>query len=401
MMASSDGLQELAAWSDPATDAGGIQLAMDRLWREASSSRVTFDGQSPNDGGIVRTRVANLITYSSAGVDVHQLEEELRVLATQHPIRSILFEADPTLPAGSTAATVRAYCRPASGRKVSFEHIQISSGDTSGPRLASMVSQLLVRDLPTILWWAGSPSFTSTTFADLASLADLVVFDTAKFAVAVDGLAGVGDGLKRYRSRIAIADLNWNRLADWREVIAQFFDHNAALGAIGDIREIEISVSPMADNVVSAQALLLVSWLASRLGWSFAAVEYGHESAQFRMTHDETSINVSVVSGGGKHRPAGTICSVRIEAGPVELTQRFWLSSDADACGTASAEYAPGQSASRRFSLVERSTSDLIADELEAFGKEHALDDALDFAVALAARLRSTQPSQRSDSRSA
>jgi glucose-6-phosphate dehydrogenase assembly protein OpcA len=401
MMAPSDELQELAAWSDPSTDAGGIQLALDRIWRDASGSRADSDGQSPLPGGIVRTRVANLITYSSASGDSQRLSEQLSTLATRHPIRSILLDTSPNVSGKSTAAAVRAYCRPSSGRKVCFEQIQIWSGDISGPRLASIVSQLLVRDLPTILWWAGSPSFTSPAFASLASLADLLVFDTAEFAAAVEGLSGIGDGLKRYGTHGGIADLNWNRLADWREVIAQFFDHESALSVIDDIREIEIRVSPSAGSVLSAQALLLVSWLASRLGWSYASGRYSRGSARLRMKRDRAYTNVAVMAVSNDHRPPGAICSVQIDAGPGDTTQRFLLSADANACGTASAEYVPGQSISRRFSLIERSTADLMADELEAFGREHALDDALDFAVALAGRLQSRPPFRRSESRSA
>jgi glucose-6-phosphate dehydrogenase assembly protein OpcA len=400
-MASTDDLQELARWSDPSTDADAIQSALSRLWRQANGSRAASDGKNAMPGAFVRTRVANLVTYATGTSDTNRLAEELRELARRHPIRSLLLSAVPDSPEASISAAVRTYCRPSSGREVCFEHIQISSADRTGRRLASIVSQLLVHDLPTILWWDGGPSFTAQAFASLAPLADLLVFDTAELESAEEGLAALGNGLTRYRQQNAVADLNWNRLADWRELIAQFFDHDATLGLLDDIREVDIAIAPAKGSAVSAQALLLTAWLASRLGWEFDSADYRGSSLRIRMRHGRSNTTVTLHAVPNAHRGGGAVCSVRIDAGWLKARQRFTLSVDSGVCGSSSTEHAPGQLTSRRFSLTERSTADLMAEELEAFGREHALDDALSVAVALAERLRSIQPSRQPASHSA
>jgi glucose-6-phosphate dehydrogenase assembly protein OpcA len=400
-MAVANELQELAGWSDPSTDASGIQAALNRIWHEASDSRAASDGQSALPGGIARMRVANLVTYTSTTDDARRLGEQLQDLATRHPIRSILLNATPNSKNESIAAAVRTYCRPSSGRQVCFEHIQISSSEKTGRRLASIVSQLTVHDLPTVLWWAGRRSFTSSTFTSLAPLADLIVLDTAEIEPAMQGFAAIGAGLRRYTERNVVADLNWNRLADWRELIAQFFDREETLHLISEIREIEIAVSPDAGSVISAQPLLLVAWLASCLGWTYVSGRLRNATLRIRMRRGRSFTNIVVATGARRQRTVGAVCSVRIDAGPTDSSQRFLLSADSDSCGISSAEHAPGQSTSRRFSLAERTTADLMAEELDAFGREHALDDALEVAVALAERLRSIPPSRRSEPRSA
>lgn len=66
-----------------------------------------------------------------------------------------------------------------------------------------------------------------------------------------------------------ISDLSWSRLTPWRELVAQFFDAPAQVAQLAEISSVTVSYEALAgaaDN--GRQALLLVGWLAARLGWA-------------------------------------------------------------------------------------------------------------------------------------
>ncbi|HTE83114.1 MAG TPA: glucose-6-phosphate dehydrogenase assembly protein OpcA [Dehalococcoidia bacterium] len=388
MATTTEVLQELAGWNESPTNVDAIQAALLRIWREANNPHPQNDGRSGFSGGIVRTRVANLLVYASTHDGAQRSAAILRELALRHPVRSLLLTHSSTTASDALGAAVHAFCRPSAGRSVCFEQIQLTAGDSAARHLASVAGQLLVHDLPTLLWWPGSPPFGSPLFRRLADLADLLAFDSSEFAVAADGLIALGDGARPLRGQKAVADLNWNRLADWRELIAQFFDHDEARLALEQVTSVEIEVAGAGGSAASAQVLLLAGWLGSRLHWRLASARQSSGAIHLRMRRGRAAVEVRLTPSSSKSARPGSICAVRIYAGTDGAAQRFCLESEPDEPhATATAERASGGSNCRCFVLQERSEAELLAEELETLGREHALDDALDFAGQIAARL--------------
>ena len=84
------------------------------------------------------------------------------------------------------------------------------------------------------------------------------------------------------------------------------------------------------------------------------------------------------------------MAAVEIEAsGPEGLTRLALRASDGEGHGTTTVTSQDGQMTSRSFALEDRSDVALLAEELEALGRERALDEALEVAGGFAEQLRS------------
>ena len=140
------------------------------------------------------------------------------------------------------------------------------------------MTQLLVRDLPNVLWWMGKPLLDLSEVEAMAEIADLLIFDSAECDPELEGLRALSSGARKWRGEKVIADLNWNRLADWRELIAQFFDCAVTRPLVHNIERVTIEVCrETRDECTSIQGLLLAGWLSSRLGWEEIDAEDGQE----------------------------------------------------------------------------------------------------------------------------
>jgi glucose-6-phosphate dehydrogenase assembly protein OpcA len=380
MTASADP-QEIAAWRSESTDAEGISAALVRVWSEAARPPPGSDGGSPPDGGVLRTRIGNLLVYAGTVADADHAEEVLRRLTRRYPIRCLLCEARPDTGRATLAASLRILCERVGERRVCFEQIRVSADGAQAAQLGSVAATLAVHDLPTVLWCPGSPGFAGPDLAGLSDLADLVVVDSAEFGGQPEELAAVARVVEAWSGGRILADLNWNRLTDWREVIAQFFDSPTTLPLLEQIRRVELRVAAP-DGVHaagSAQALLMAAWLGSRLGWRCTGARRSTpDGIAIVMQCGSEAVEVQLgasVQGAGS---ALALRAVEIEAGAEASMSRFVLTaSESTVDGTATVEICEGESSSRCFVFPERDEAELLGEEIETFGHERALDDAL------------------------
>jgi glucose-6-phosphate dehydrogenase assembly protein OpcA len=132
----------------------------------------------------------------------------------------------------------------------------------------SAANALLSADLPVALWWRGGSPFLSRLFKGIVPLADKIVVDSKRFG---DGPAAL-DTLHRLNGlrggRVALADMNWHRIATWRSTLSACFDDPAVLGLLPELDRSEIvySLGPGGEPAPkSARSLLLAGWIVSRL----------------------------------------------------------------------------------------------------------------------------------------
>jgi glucose-6-phosphate dehydrogenase assembly protein OpcA len=183
-------------------------------------------------------------------------------IASQNPCRIIAL-----LPTAGddegVKAQVSAYC-PIQKRNQSTliccEYITLQGTESALERVSGMVASLVISDLPRFLWWKADPSLDNPLLRKLASQFNSVVVDSSKFLDVSSDLLGLqtlaGEGIK-------IIDLNWARLAPWQELTAEAFDPPQRRAAIGDVDLVTIDF----EKGNPTQALMFLSWLASRLSW--------------------------------------------------------------------------------------------------------------------------------------
>jgi hypothetical protein len=238
-------------WSAENVRIADIEHALCEL-REASAH--------DTDGPDLRTSVMTHIAWVPHEWQEAALET-LEGLAERHPSRAILLFPAPNAPDGLDAkAIVLAFTLPGARRHIAAEVVELRLRGNRGQVPASIVTPLLVPDLPVFVRWRGRPPFGARELEELVDLADRLVVDSEEWP---DVPAAYGE-LAALFERVACSDIAWSRTLPWRRAIARLWPE------VAEIRTLRV-VSP------APEAHLLAGWLRSRLG---TQVELDHEVAE-------------------------------------------------------------------------------------------------------------------------
>jgi glucose-6-phosphate dehydrogenase assembly protein OpcA len=199
-------------------------------------------------------------------------------LAERHPARTIFLVPLPGRGSNiEVDASVRAFALNG-GRELISEVIEIRLHGRASHHPASLVSPLLISDLPVFCRWRGSPDWGGTALEELVDVADRLVVDSSEWGA---GLPRAYTELARRFDRVATSDIAWRRVLPWRAALADLYP------GIRRARRLTVE-GPRAD------ALLLVGWLRARLRREIA----------LSRRHAETVEGVSV-DGDRVEPPAG------------------------------------------------------------------------------------------------
>src|SRR6185503_63841 len=260
-----EGVTDTAFWGAPQSGVAALERELMRL-RRAQSAHARELGRP-----IARASVLNLIVYADREEHARRAARSIAELALRHPSRAIVVLADRGSREG-VEQRIDMHCRlpiPDGARQVCYEQILVRAHGDVDDRLVSAVIPLLVPDLPIFLWWTGTPALGTRSFGDLLHLTDRLIVDSADFArpeLTLPVIARISD---EARGRFGLTDLNWTRLTPWREIATAFFDVPSWRPFLEGITGIRVGFAVDMDgrDIHPSQALLLVGWLASRLGW--------------------------------------------------------------------------------------------------------------------------------------
>jgi glucose-6-phosphate dehydrogenase assembly protein OpcA len=371
-----------AFWGARAASVDAIERELSRM-RRAAAAHAKEQGQA-----LGRTSVLNLVVYAEREAHARRAARTVNDLALRHPSRAIIVLADRDRE--GVVASVQLHCHvpQADGAKpVLYEQILARVRGDFDERIASVVIPLLVPDLPVFLWWTGTPPGEARHLDDLVILADRLIVDSADFARPDRTLPDVAHLV---RHRVGITDLNWGRLTHWRELIAQFFDvptWRPFLGGITGIRT-GFAVDMDGRDIHPSQALLLLGWLASGLGWrkveALAPSEAG--GALFRMARaDGAPIMVRLRPRFERGLEIGDVSGVRIQAAIGPDTAEFVIKRAPDERhATATAIIDGVVRAERVVPLPPLGIRELLGEELAISGSDHVYENALVALMALA-----------------
>jgi glucose-6-phosphate dehydrogenase assembly protein OpcA len=369
-------------WGPRATSIDAIERELGRL-RRAAAAHAKEHGHAPG-----RTSVLNLVVYAERETHARRAARTVNDLALRHPSRAIIVLADRDREGVIASVQLHCHVPQADGAKpVLYEQILARVRGDFDERIASVVIPLLVPDLPVFLWWTGTPPSDARHLDDLVILADRLIVDSADFARPDRTLPDVAH---LARHRVGITDLNWGRLTHWRELIAQFFDvptWRPFLSGITGIRA-GFAVDMDGRDIHPSQALLLLGWLASRLGWrqveALAPSEAG--GALFRMARaDGAPIMVRLRPRFERGLETGDVSGVRIQSAIGADTAEFVIKRAPDERhATATAIIDGVVRAERVVPLPPLSIRELLGEELAISGSDHVYENALVALMALA-----------------
>jgi glucose-6-phosphate dehydrogenase assembly protein OpcA len=251
-----------ARWAEGDTTPERIEAALRELLREEHAA----------DENLVPARVLNLVVVADRewrGEVVNRLER----LGEYHASRTILCTVEEGRNRLDATATVSGHGAGEGRVGVLRENVEIEIGPGHLGHVGTIIDPVIVSELPTLLW---SPHSHDEAVESLLRLVDVILIDTDD-PVYFDGpSAALARAAQLSDSSVYVVDLAWLRTVAWRERLAGSFENPARRAALQSLKRIYVRYNPA--SVVSA--LLLVGWLASRVGWQPSALEPGPGGAQ-------------------------------------------------------------------------------------------------------------------------
>jgi glucose-6-phosphate dehydrogenase assembly protein OpcA len=188
--------------------------------------------------------------------------ETLAGLEERHPSRTILLFPEPGRKAEiDVTVSMRCFALQGVSHDVCSEVIELRLRGGRARVPASIVTPLLIADLPTFCRWRGEPPWGAQELEQLVGVCDRLVVDSSEWR----GLPASYGELARIFDRVAVSDIAWGRSRAWRGRLAELWPE------IRGIRKLAVT-GPRAD------ALLLAGWLRSRL--KRKTIELEHRSAK-------------------------------------------------------------------------------------------------------------------------
>jgi glucose-6-phosphate dehydrogenase assembly protein OpcA len=243
---SADGQVSEAVWSERDTTPSAVDDALRALLKDRHGKNHSF----------APARVLNMVTIADRDWR-GEIANRLDRVGRYHPSRSILCAVE----AGRRRIDARiAVAAPESphdgGIALGHENVELTIGPQHLDQLETLVDPLLITDLTTVLW---APHGHDGGIEALRKAGQVVLYDSVEMTSVEDGLARATE----LSSSFHVVDLAWLRSTPWRERIAMSFDPPALRPELWRITGVAVRHHP--DSAVAA--LLLVGWLASRLGW--------------------------------------------------------------------------------------------------------------------------------------
>jgi hypothetical protein len=201
------------------------------------------------EGGMMRTSVLTHLAWVPPEWEQQALDT-LAGLAERHPSRTIVLLPRPEAKEDGIDAelSLRSFPLPGSDRAVCTEVIELRLRGRLCAAPASLVSPLLVADLPVFIRWRGLPPFGREPLEQLLDVVDRLVVDSTEWP----GLPAPYAELAGIFDRAAVSDIAWARTSRWRRQLATLWP------AIADVSRVRVEGT-------EAQAHLLAGWLRSRL----------------------------------------------------------------------------------------------------------------------------------------
>jgi hypothetical protein len=252
-MSSSD-----AVWSAQGTTPDAIEAALRALLAERHAE----------SGSFVPARVLNMIVF----VDDEwsgEIANRLRGVGRYSASRLVVLSYEPGRERLDARASIASDGDPAPGQLALLrETVIVRLGDRHLDDLLTIADPLVVTDLPTLLW---SPHGHHEAVDALLSLAQATLVDTIEepiWRAALDRATDLAEHLY-------VVDLAWLRSTPWRERVAAAFDPPNMRAELSSLTAVTVRHHP--DSTVAA--MLLLGWLASRLGWALEHSEIVHKKA--------------------------------------------------------------------------------------------------------------------------
>jgi glucose-6-phosphate dehydrogenase assembly protein OpcA len=234
-----------AVWSAQGTTPDAIEAALRELLARQHAQNRSF----------VPARVLNMIVFVERAW-LGEIANRLRGVGRYHASRLVVLAYERRRERLDARVTIASEERSPDEPGLLHETVVVEIGEHHLDDLLTIADPLVVTDLPTLLW---SPHGHPEAVDALLPLAQAVLVDSVDEPVwreAIDRACALGD-------QAYVVDLAWLRSTPWRERIAATFDPPSRRRELGALTQVAVRHHPAS----TVAGMLLIGWLASRLGW--------------------------------------------------------------------------------------------------------------------------------------
>ncbi|MDF5728735.1 MAG: glucose-6-phosphate dehydrogenase assembly protein OpcA [Rhizonema sp. PD38] len=278
-------------------------------------------------------------------------------------------------------AQVSAYCpiqKQSSSTLVCCEYITLSGTAAALERVGGMIPSLLIGGLPKFIWWKATPDPSNPLFKRLAGVCNNVIVDSCNFNKPEVDLLRLQELVE---SGVPLADLNWRRLLGWQELTAEAYDPPQRRSVLAEVDRVNIDYEK--GNPV--QALLFVSWLASRLDW--LPVSFQEEKGDYDITkiqfvgkeQRQIEVELAGVPVADIGEVAGDLIALRLNSTNPQANAGTLICSETGGCMRM--ETQGGAQSSGVFqqvtSLSEQKAEVLLSQQVQRWGREALFEESL------------------------
>lgn len=369
-------------------DVDRIEKELLELWQQAGQ-----DGNDSDEPSVTRACSITFILFTRDAAAEKAAGDLLEDVTLKHPCRAILALALPS-DEESLEAWVTARCRMIPGKKdkqICCEQITVRWQGQGTRNLASVVSPLQLVDLPTWLWWQ-EPEANKEMLGPFLPFVERLIVDTSFMDEKPSRLFDLRDVFNRMKIGGALFDLNWRRLLPWRQAIARAFEESLGILSLEELDLISAVTVGVAQptggdsKTYSTQALLLVSWLASRLSWKVLSVKKNAESEiDIVFQWSRKKIEVSLRSVPLDNVKPGTVCFFAADF--VGKTKSLVVMQK-EGCPGLEVELLEKTEVHETLCMADKAAAELVVDVLDSPITGEIYAELLDLACELAGNLK-------------
>lgn len=313
-MASNQHTELLAAARE--VDVEAIERELTQLWKAAAPAEDPSQRPPSDAPPVVRACALNFIVVTGDEKQRDALADMVGDVTLEHPARTFLVAADGGNATSALNAWISARCSLPipGGKQVCCEQIHLTAYAEEVQKVPSIVTSLLVPDVPSVLWWKSAMDGKDVVLHDLARVVDRVLIDSCDSPAG--GTLPAWCRFMNEHEHCTFGDLAWTRLTGWRSVIANAFNppELRAQLAVLDALTIDYSRKPLQSGL--SQALLLAGWFAAKLHWRLVdplrTAAEGNLGGMFQASG--ISIQIRLREVGGREAFPGGVEAVTVQS---------------------------------------------------------------------------------------
>lgn len=215
---------------------------------------------------VMRASLFNLIIVASEGERKDYIRQIIHKVIERFPCRIMMITLSDRLQ--NWRAHVTATTGVGGKADIACDMIEIEAPRLQIAKIPFLILPHFLPDLPIYLLWAENPSADPQLLSQLQKWATRLIYDSE----VSDNLHDFAQSLLTQRKSTGkeVADLNWARTENWRELLAATFYSPARLSSIREAKTIHLYYNTFETPFfchTKIQALYLQAWLATRLNW--------------------------------------------------------------------------------------------------------------------------------------